>query len=234
MSDPLETSAPVSVAHPTTKTCKHCAAHIPLGARLCKECKSYQDWRGWLPISQTTLALVVALVSVLTAAAPTVQELITEKNSRLSMNYIGTSNGEVLMATTNAGNRPGTVLEGKIYVGITGNDSGKMTYPLQVKGERSVAPGALRTTALIMTVPQPEMEADLAKVKERLTFECSILASAVQFNGQRLDVRFDKPCKELLAGIYPGEDFIGYNMGIWQTVRSMREMVEDMRKKKKE
>ena len=51
--------------------CRQCKNLIPQQARLCSHCNSYQDWRSWFWVSNTTLALLTALVSVISIIAPT-------------------------------------------------------------------------------------------------------------------------------------------------------------------
>jgi hypothetical protein len=63
----------------TEVPCNQCKQPIPAGARLCAHCNSYQDWRSYLSFSSTVLALLVALFTILTSAAPVA---IKELNSR--------------------------------------------------------------------------------------------------------------------------------------------------------
>lgn len=51
-------------------TCRHCKHPIPRDARICSICNSYQDWRGSLPITSTALAVLTALISVISIAVP--------------------------------------------------------------------------------------------------------------------------------------------------------------------
>lgn len=52
------------------KDCVHCGASIPGKATVCSECDGYQDWRRRVPVSQMTLALLVAVFSVIGASFP--------------------------------------------------------------------------------------------------------------------------------------------------------------------
>jgi hypothetical protein len=64
-------------------SCRQCREPIRKGARICRECKSYQDWRGYLSVSTTVLALLIALISVATSAAPVVYHWLGMDRSRL-------------------------------------------------------------------------------------------------------------------------------------------------------
>ena len=59
-------------------TCRACGNKIPLGARKCARCDSFQDWRRFLGFSTTVLALLVAFASVLTVAVPVIKNALTK------------------------------------------------------------------------------------------------------------------------------------------------------------
>jgi hypothetical protein len=92
-----------------TKPCKVCAEPIKKAARVCTHCNNYQDWRAELNVSSTVLSLMVALVSVTTAALPVVRDAMTEKNSDLSFTFQGVNEDVIGILVTNQGARPGTV-----------------------------------------------------------------------------------------------------------------------------
>ena len=48
------------------RKCRECGQLVPYGARICPSCKTYQDWRRYISIGQSSLPLLVALISVLT------------------------------------------------------------------------------------------------------------------------------------------------------------------------
>jgi hypothetical protein len=62
---------------PPVTLCKMCKHSIPFGALKCADCDSYQDWRNLFGISNTALALIVAVVSVSAQAIPIVKEVFT-------------------------------------------------------------------------------------------------------------------------------------------------------------
>src|SRR5205814_10317427 len=64
-----------------TVPCRVCREPIKQGARKCVHCNSMLDWHGWLGISETALALLVALVSVIGATAPRLVEFLRPKSS---------------------------------------------------------------------------------------------------------------------------------------------------------
>lgn len=61
--------------------CRSCKSDIADGAKLCPICKSYQDWRSVVPISQTTLALIIALFSVAGLAGERISQVLRDQPS---------------------------------------------------------------------------------------------------------------------------------------------------------
>lgn len=68
--------APVA---PATKPCRVCGEDIKASAQKCIRCDSYQDWRGRLGLSSTVLALLVALISVITNGVPIISAAFEAK-----------------------------------------------------------------------------------------------------------------------------------------------------------
>lgn len=60
---------------PPTKTCIVCANDIPTAAVKCTKCGSYQDFRRYFEFSNSTLALLIALISVIGLAHKNIQDL---------------------------------------------------------------------------------------------------------------------------------------------------------------
>ena len=50
--------------------CKSCKEKIKAGATKCPKCQSFQNWQRYLILGNTTLALLVALVSIVTLGGP--------------------------------------------------------------------------------------------------------------------------------------------------------------------
>jgi hypothetical protein len=77
-----------------------------MGARLCSECGSYQDWRGYLNVSSTVLALLVALVSVATAAVPVAYRQFGLAKSRVVVGTPATDSERIRVVISNVGDAP--------------------------------------------------------------------------------------------------------------------------------
>ena len=72
------------------KHCRVCAEPINKAAQKCIHCQSEQStWRQRLGFSSTVLALLIALISVLSSAVPVFERALTPKDSHLSFAYLG-------------------------------------------------------------------------------------------------------------------------------------------------
>ena len=89
--------------------CAQCGLSIPEAARLCHHCKSHQDWRGYLSLSSAVLALLVALVSVLSSALPIMVTAIKGEDSRLVFSLPAIRENGILLVASNLGTRPAVI-----------------------------------------------------------------------------------------------------------------------------
>ena len=92
-----------------TKSCKICGEEIKKTARKCIHCDSYQDWRGSLSLSQTVLALLIALISVATTAVPVIRESLFTKNAEVVEAFEGANDKVITFLVSNLGARPGSI-----------------------------------------------------------------------------------------------------------------------------
>lgn len=92
-----------------TKVCCECSEPIRIEAKKCKTCGEYQDNRRFLAFSSTFLALLVALVSVISLSIPIVSQVFDAKDSQVNVLYQGAQNDKAYFLITNSGTRDGTV-----------------------------------------------------------------------------------------------------------------------------
>lgn len=108
----------------SAKACVECGSAIPLLAKKCKECDSYQDFRRYTALSSTVLGLLVALVSVLSLGLPPVIRLLSSKMHESDI-YAAvvetTSRTEMAFFVSNVGSGPGAVRN--VHVWKDGLDS---------------------------------------------------------------------------------------------------------------
>ena len=113
-----------------TKPCPICGELIKSRARKCVHCDSALDWRKFVGLSSTTLAILTALIAVIGQSTPAVRSLWDVKNSRLHFTFISAGGtqavlqghimtGDVVLLATNDGSRAGAIVTGRLIVGWT-------------------------------------------------------------------------------------------------------------------
>jgi hypothetical protein len=129
---PLE-KAPVDRPAEIMVPCKVCREPVRQGAKKCIHCDSMLDWRGWLGISETALALLVALVSVVGATAPRIVELFTPQFSNLKVNVRQVFSNNIELAAVNEGHKSSELVSASISART---EDGRVLepIPLQVAG----------------------------------------------------------------------------------------------------
>jgi hypothetical protein len=87
--------------------CQQCRLAIPDTAQICTHCQSYQDWRRWFSVSSTVLALLTALISVLSFALPNFIQLLHSPRSEMAAPIISMEGTTVRLLVINNGDAPG-------------------------------------------------------------------------------------------------------------------------------
>ena len=87
--------------------CIVCREDIQEGAIKCNKCGSYQNYRRYFTFSSTVLALLIALISVITWATPILKEAMAPKDAKLDFYFIGPlPSGHIMVTVTNEGTQP--------------------------------------------------------------------------------------------------------------------------------
>lgn len=136
------------------KACRQCALAIPANALLCSTCGSYQDWRGWLAVSSTILALLVALISVTTAAVPAIVQAFEQEESSVRVSNVVLRDMRLSAIAANAGRRPATIAEVAIH-----SDRVVLVASPQVREDTYLPSGAKQVVFEV----QPKMSAAAAR-----------------------------------------------------------------------
>jgi len=127
---------------PRMKPCVSCGEEIPLRATKCRVCKSAQehwrcrvckepklelnlrcnacgtpgDWRRFIPFSQTVLALLIALFSVLTTTIPAVSNFL-DRHSNTSIKVTGSDANTIFVKVRNSGRQPSELVSYQLHFG---------------------------------------------------------------------------------------------------------------------
>jgi predicted nucleic acid-binding Zn ribbon protein len=129
--------------------CPICRKPIPNDARKCTECDSYLDWRRFLGVGQTSLALLIALISVISTTAPSFYEWLSADYSKLHAETRQVYREKLELFVSNQGNQIGRLVS--VSLGAT-TQSGKMLNPitLEVAHDGQILPKA--ATVVHLTV----------------------------------------------------------------------------------
>ncbi len=99
------------------QNCVTCKEKINAKALKCIHCDSYQDWRKYLNITNTSLTLIIALISVITLSLPTLSNFVISKKENITAQIIGNSGNRLLILLTNEGGKTGAIeSEGSIIL----------------------------------------------------------------------------------------------------------------------
>lgn len=90
--------------------CKQCRNSIPESANICSKCNSYQDWRSFIPFSNTALALLTALISVIGIAAPAVYKLVHTPTSEATLAMPSVDGTTLRIVALNKGDAPASLI----------------------------------------------------------------------------------------------------------------------------
>jgi hypothetical protein len=80
-----------------------------MGAKKCTKCDSFQDWRRYLPLGQNVLALLVALVSVVTLGVPVFKDAFKKDASDIKVNFQSAGPSTITLLASNTGMRSGGI-----------------------------------------------------------------------------------------------------------------------------
>ena len=94
-----------------TMQCPVCRETIKAGARKCVECNSDLDWKRYFTLSNTTLALLTALVSVVGSSYPGIKKMMTPEVSSISVHLAGLNYEDTRLSllATNLGSQTGVI-----------------------------------------------------------------------------------------------------------------------------
>ncbi|WP_147203621.1 hypothetical protein [Segetibacter aerophilus] len=130
------------------------------------------------------MALLVALISVLSFAIPAIKNSLTAENSVLHVNYSFVYGGHIMMIVSNSGTKPGHIINGLISY----NNGAQKNINVQVvgvaAGENYIAQGSSKEFQLFIDDDgKREIQNDLRNLNN--LSEIILLVNVINFNGKR-------------------------------------------------
>ena len=139
---------------PTGKSkCRTCKGELNPGAAYCLHCKCYQNWRRHLNLSSSVLALIVALVSVVSATAPGIINSLRHQYSRVDLSVLDCKHNQFVLLAVNQGNRRAVVASVALSVSMEGHGAdGFASQPIALcEGDRVLLADDVRELNLNFT-----------------------------------------------------------------------------------
>ena len=184
---------------PGTKRCKVCAEPINISAKKCIHCQSDQGWAFRLGFSATVLSLLVALVTVLTAAIPVIKDALTPRNSGLTASFQGAERSAVHVLVSNDGVRPGSVKFGEWRVASsTVPDLLGIAFVIsspQAASDQVVEPGKSKVFSFVpipsYTEPFDQLRQAFNDLRDK---KCFFKVIFLSFKAERQEKEFEIAC----------------------------------------
>jgi hypothetical protein len=143
--------------------CPLCRELIDAKARLCKHCKSDLSWRRYFSFSQTTLALVTALIAVIGTVGPQIKVLFQPDSLEISAVLASTTASTATFQISNYGAK-NVFFEGA-DISVKGDNARLLIFTQS--GRRLIAPGSTASIELRLSHVAPG-EAYFNYLKDRL------------------------------------------------------------------
>lgn len=194
-----------------TVPCSSCKEPIKVGAKICYHCSHYQDIRQYMSWGQSSLTLVLALVAVISAAAPLWLALAGGPRSDLVVTsaHVNTNGADVTVA--NLGDRAGIV--NGVYVSNLMADEQRHEFVAAL--DLFVPQNELRHFHLTSPVYPPGSLAELTETFVRLEAEfdddpttfrqCDIVVELQDFGGDSSDWPYRHFCIALWGAMFPSQ-----------------------------
>ena len=101
--------------------CRDCRQVVPSGARVCPNCKAFQDWRRFVAIGQTNLALLTAVISVATTFLAVTIPYLKQQGYQIKLFLVSTSETQLSVVVGNTGNEGVLLSLQNLRIGRIGN-----------------------------------------------------------------------------------------------------------------
>ena len=189
------------------KVCLTCANSIPVAAKFCTHCNTYQDFRRFLAFGQTSLALLIALISITGTLVPPLANRIF-RDSRLEKRITSLDRTAAVFVVTNSGNMPGTVIGAEAVLPQSEANFARLALPLL---PQVIEPGK---SQLVNVGPSDAPALLVAKIYRSLPQDGCLLGLTFLSYGGQVERKNDPiECDRLMGNlfvegpkaIFPGE-----------------------------
>lgn len=168
--------------------CRQCKTEIPIGAKICSTCNSYQDWRSFIPFSNTALALIIALISVAGISGPVLYKVVHTPRSEASITMPSVDGTTLRVVVINRGDAPASL--GRVWV-----DSeylaGATKFRLRNDSDAIIQPGSkLLTFDIIPLLDEGESYRSSLEIMSLVLQKKSAPRTEIRFQLLQSDGRF--------------------------------------------
>jgi hypothetical protein len=109
-------NSPSATPEPTEKVpCKLCMSPVPKGAQKCVECGGMQNWQRHITIDNTSIALLIALLSTVGLLATLFEQYLVPEKSDIFAHWTSMLGDEFFFLLVNDGPRSAIVIGGSFF-----------------------------------------------------------------------------------------------------------------------
>lgn len=102
-------AAPLNQPTLSRVQCRFCREEIDPAASLCRYCRSDLTWRRHLPLGQTGMAILTALIAVSAAVGPQIRRLLRPDDSAIQVRVISSDQTTLTLLASNGGSQIGAL-----------------------------------------------------------------------------------------------------------------------------
>ncbi len=186
--------------------CHACREDLIEGAKICKHCGSFQDWRRHMMFSSSILALLVALVSVTSFTIPIIKKSLIVEDSNILLSFQFSRENEICIIATNNGSKSGSIANSELIIRKNQKNIGK--YPLRISGESSgeafISPGISKQLKLYII----NEERNRIEKEDIDLLSCMLDITSIKYSGEEDNKHIPLNCHKL-GRFMRNEIFIG-------------------------
>lgn len=176
------------------KRCRDCNEQIDTSAVKCKHCGSYQNWQRRLHLSNTVIALLIALVSVSTQFVQYVYSVTKKDNSSVVMLLQGVDSQKISVLASNIGTRPALVEDGSLYVYTDESEKTVLSLSAAVSGAGNRGLPESEKKEVHLHIPRFGFRANKERLLRLFNYanaKVQIVLSVVNYDGTKKTFEFD-------------------------------------------